>query len=148
MRECPVVAEFVDKVGGEEALLAMSRRRPNLRNGVATAIEEAVAELAVEQPAWGQVRMRQRAGQAREKMIAAEWPTDTGNQADSQAAVRSDPGFYIWPLRGPFSRSSRVPSSSHIRAVSHRSMYHSGRYPRCAERRSYVTFNWVNRADR
>ncbi len=76
MRECPVVAEFVDKVGGEEALLEMSRRRPNLRNGVATAIEEAVAELvaglAVEQPAWGQVRMRQRAGQAREKMIAAE----------------------------------------------------------------------------
>ena len=104
MRECPVVAEFVDKVGGEEALLAMSRRRPNLRNGVATAIEEAVAELVAglaEQPAWGQVRMRQRAGQARERMIAAEWPTDTGNQADSQAAVRSDPGFYIWPLRGP-----------------------------------------------
>ncbi|MEE9602322.1 MAG: hypothetical protein V3V75_03390, partial [Thermoguttaceae bacterium] len=50
------MAEFVDKVGGEEALLAMSRRRPNLRNEVATAIEEAVAELvaglAVEQPAW------------------------------------------------------------------------------------------------
>ncbi len=45
------------ETGGEEALLEMSRRRPNIRNRVATAIEEAVVELAVEQPAWGQVRI-------------------------------------------------------------------------------------------
>jgi hypothetical protein len=61
MRECPVIAEFVDKVGGEEALMAMSRRRPNLRNRGATAIKEAVVELAVElavgPPAWGQARI-------------------------------------------------------------------------------------------
>ena len=45
------------ETGGEEALLEMSRRRPNIRNRVATAIEEAVVELAVEQPAWSQVRI-------------------------------------------------------------------------------------------
>lgn len=42
------------ETGGEEALLGMSRRRPNIRNRVATAIEEAVVELAVEQPACGE----------------------------------------------------------------------------------------------
>ena len=45
------------ETGGEEALMEMSRRRPNIRNRVATAIEQAVVELAVEQPAWGQVRI-------------------------------------------------------------------------------------------
>ncbi len=34
------------ETGGEEALLEMSRRRPNIRIRVATAIEEAVVELA------------------------------------------------------------------------------------------------------
>lgn len=34
----------------------MSRRTPNLKNRVAPEIEEAVVALAVEQPAWGQLR--------------------------------------------------------------------------------------------
>jgi len=42
--------------GGEVALMEMSKRQPVLKNRVAPEIEEAVVELAIEQPTWGQVR--------------------------------------------------------------------------------------------
>ncbi|MHC4831004.1 MAG: IS481 family transposase [Planctomycetota bacterium] len=42
--------------GGFEALVEQSRRKPNLRNRVAPEIEEAVVAMAIEQPAYGQVR--------------------------------------------------------------------------------------------
>lgn len=43
--------------GGEEALKELTRRRPNLKNRVPEATEEAIINLAYEQPALGQVRV-------------------------------------------------------------------------------------------
>lgn len=43
--------------GGEEALLEISRRKPNMKNRVEASIEQAVLEFALEQPAYGQVRV-------------------------------------------------------------------------------------------
>src|SRR5258708_34263862 len=43
--------------GGELALQELSRRRPNPKNRIAGDVERAVVELALEQPACGQVRV-------------------------------------------------------------------------------------------
>ena len=42
--------------GGVEALIEKSRKKPNLENRVDEAVEKAVAELAIEFPAYGQTR--------------------------------------------------------------------------------------------
>jgi transposase len=42
---------------GIDGLKEISRRKPNRKNRVPEAIEEAVVALATDQPAWGQVRV-------------------------------------------------------------------------------------------
>jgi len=45
------------EMGGESALVEMSRRSPRHANRVASEVEEAIVAMAIEQPSWGPVRV-------------------------------------------------------------------------------------------
>jgi transposase InsO family protein len=44
------------EVGGVDALVSKSRKKPNLKNRIDQSVEKAIVDLAIEEPAWGQTR--------------------------------------------------------------------------------------------
>lgn len=97
----------LDEEGGEAALQELSRREPNIKNRVAPEIEDAVIGIALEPPAWGQLRAANRGSRARDSHFSggrAVWGGTPSSGSPQQTFPR--PGNQSRPRESPSNRSA------------------------------------------
>ena len=86
------------EAGGVDALIDANRRKPNPKNRVEEATESAVFAFALEQPAFGQVRVSNELRQARHICFSFRRAI---NMADAMISNRSSNACQPWNNRSP-----------------------------------------------
>ena len=117
--------ELYDK-GGELALQEISRRKPVLKNRTAPQIERAVVDLAIEQPAWRQVRM----SEALPSRTRVQNEQSGGELASSGATTRAQAAtLQISPIRSTLFEHARCREITNMPAIGDRSVVTSSVMP-------------------